>query len=165
MVFHLFSRRTMPLVQAELLKHEFVIYTLEGRCIHDEGSFLQTLARSVPYKVFHPGDLMAPIAWDAFNDCFSLGLGDRPETRVAIIWEAADRMLDQNLPLLVNAIECINGQADRIRTYDPPIVLVVCLIGTGSTSRITPAPSPCTRPWIRSIPLWRSPCQGTTRTR
>jgi hypothetical protein len=131
MIFHLFSRRTLPLVEVELLKHGFVSHTLDGRSIHDEGSFLRAFARDVPFKVFHPGDLMAPVPWDAFNDCFSLGLAERPETRVAIIWEAADRMLDENLPLLVNAIECISGQADRIRRYDPPIVLVMCLIGDG----------------------------------
>jgi hypothetical protein len=131
MVFHPFGRRTLPLVEAELLEHGFVSYTLDGRAIRDDGSFLQTFGRDVPFKVFHPGDLRAPVSWDAFNDCFSLGLGARPETRVAIIWEAADRMLDENLPLLVSAIESLNGQADRIRRYDPPIVLLVCLVGDG----------------------------------
>jgi hypothetical protein len=131
MVFHLLSQRTLPLLQAELLVRGYVIYTLDGRSIHDEGSFLQTFSCDVPFEVFHPNDLIPPVNWDAFNDCFSSGLGSRPDSRVAIIWEAADRMLDGNLPLLVNAIECINGQADIIRGYDPPIMLLFCLVGDG----------------------------------
>jgi hypothetical protein len=131
MVFYLFSGRTLPLVRAELRKHEFMSYTLDGRAIQDEGSFLQTFTKGVPFEVFHPNDLIPPVNWDAFIDCFSSGLGSRPETRVAIIWEAADRMLDSNLPLLVNTIQCITDVSDRIRTYDPLIVLVVCLIGDG----------------------------------
>jgi hypothetical protein len=153
MVFHLYSQRTLPLLRAELLKHRFRIYTLNGGSIHDEESFLEAFARDVPYKVFHPGDLKAPIAWDAFNDCFSLGLGDRPDTRVAIVWEAADRMMGQNLPLLVNAIECINGQADRIRTYDPPIVLVVCLIGEGPNFPDYPGTIPLYTPADATYPV------------
>jgi hypothetical protein len=47
MIFHLFSRRTLPLVAAKLLKHGFVSHTLDGRSVHDEGSFLRAVSPAV----------------------------------------------------------------------------------------------------------------------
>jgi hypothetical protein len=129
MVFHLFSGRTLPLVQAELRRHGFVCYTMDGRAIQDEGSFLQSFALSVPFEVFHPGDVTPPLNWNAFGDCLSSGLGSCQETQVAILWEGADRMLDGNLPLLLNAVEVISWEADRVSRYNPPIRLLVFLFG------------------------------------
>jgi hypothetical protein len=131
MVFHLCSRQMVSMLRSELQKRDFAIYVLDGHSIDDEGSFLRIFARDVPFEVFTPGDLVPPVNWDAFNDCFGSGLGSRPETKVAIIWEGADRMLDGNLPLLVNAVECIGGEADRLMRFDRPIMLLVCLVGDG----------------------------------
>jgi hypothetical protein len=118
-------------LRAELQKHGFAVYVLDGNSIFDEGSFLRTFARDVPFEVFHPGDLIPPVNWNAFGDCLSSGLGSRPETRVAILWDGADRMLDGNLPFLLNAVERITWEADRVWGYDPPIMLVVFLVGDG----------------------------------
>jgi hypothetical protein len=131
MVFHLFSRKTLSHLKTELLKRGFTVHVLDGHSIDDEGSFLRIFARDVPFEVFTPNDLVPPINWDAFVDCFGSGLSSRPKTKLAIIWEGADRMLDGRLPLLVNAVECISGEADKVTRYDPSILLRVFLVGDG----------------------------------
>jgi hypothetical protein len=131
MVLQVCSRQTMPALRADLLDLGFAVHVLNGYSISDEGSLLQAFARDVPFEVFHPGDVTPPVNWNAFGDCLSTGIGSCPETQVAIFWDGADRMLDGNLPLFLNTVECLIAEARRVGSYDPPILLVVCLVGDG----------------------------------
>jgi barstar (barnase inhibitor) len=152
MVFHLYSRKTLPMLKDELPKHGVAIYPLSGDAIHDEASLLQAFAQEVPFEVFTPDDLVPPINWNAFGDCLSSGLGSRPETRVAIIWEGADRMLSGNLSLLLDAVERIGREADRMQRYDPPVELRVCLIGDGPNFPDYPGVGPLFGPESARLP-------------
>lgn len=144
------------------------MYSLDGRSIRDEQSFLGTFARDVPFEVFTPEDLVPPIRWDAFGDSLSSGLASRAETRGAILWEGADWMLDRKLRLLVNAVECIVSEAERLMRYDPPSRFWSAWLRTVLTSSISPAPTGCSARRSLNFPALSSTGSATmpaTRSR
>jgi hypothetical protein len=131
MIFKCYSTRTLDTLRASLLDHGFNSYQLDGSAIADEATFLQEFVRNVPYEVYAPGDVGLTVNWDAFADCLWGGLKGRPEERVAILWLAAERLLERNLSLLLEAVETISFEAHKLLGPEHPVLLRVFLIGEG----------------------------------
>lgn len=130
-VFRCVSQNSLPLLRQRLLRLGFQLYELNGSEIHDKWSLFDVMRRDVP-AVIH-GPLVKPI-WDGLADDLWEGLSNQPSDRVAILWLAADRMLETNLPLLVQTIECVCGIAEELaRPVEGghAVLLRVFLLGEG----------------------------------
>jgi hypothetical protein len=128
MVFRCFSNRTLSVLQSALLQNGFKVYTLAGASIHDKRSLFEAFRRDVPAD---PPEPSLNLVWDAFTDKLGGGLAAQPDERVAILWLDAHKMLEGNMQLLVEAVECLSGEAENLVRPDHPIVLRVYLIGKG----------------------------------
>ena len=132
MVFSCIGTRSLPRLRSELENQGFRVYEIEGSSISNEASFLKIFSTAVPFAVYSPGDSGPVLNWDAFCDCLWGGLKGQPDERVALLWLSADKLLAGHLTLLVEAVECISGEAQNLLGPDHPIVLQVYLVGDGA---------------------------------
>jgi hypothetical protein len=103
----------------------------DGSSVYDKRSFLKQAAMDLP----QPPELISNDNWDALLDNLGACLSEIEETRVAIVWTAAETMLIRGLPDLLVAASCFEFLAKVVSTtaYGAPhgVALHVFLVGTG----------------------------------
>jgi hypothetical protein len=118
-------------VREFLRQNGFHLFELDGEQVRDAASFFHAVVRSLPLDP----PLSGSVNWDAFIDSVWGGLDDLGEERVALVWIAAERMLEKGLPDLLIAVDCFQQLAASVRAPDTgistPALMLVFLIGDG----------------------------------
>lgn len=99
------------LLEDQLISHGFFLFKINGQLITDEKSFFMETARALefpPYFGFN---------WNAFIDCLG-DLENRSETCIAIIWKYADRLLQEDLGIFLEATFWLRTIASDLSSLD-----------------------------------------------
>jgi RNAse (barnase) inhibitor barstar len=113
----------------------FSLAILEGRELHHEKDLLQSLGRTFRFPSYYG------VNWDAFTDC----AGDMADAggHVALVWTAADVLLQRDLHGFVRAVHLLLGTAREISSlgdWQEAFQLELFLVGEQEAFRNHPPP-------------------------
>ena len=122
-----------------LREHEFYVIELDDDSIIDSESFF----RSVPSRLPYEPPLDGPeVSWDAFVDSLWEGISEGKETRVAIVWKNAEKMMEHDHRGFEIALDCFEEVASTINTaaFGRKTQIDLLIFMTGSGPKFTPIP-------------------------
>jgi RNAse (barnase) inhibitor barstar len=120
-------------VQASLEKQGFRPYVFESSSVHDKNSLLSALVKCLSLTEYANNGLSS---WDAASDVIWQVLTERPENRVALLWNHADVMVAEQLQLFLYALEMLYAVSDTLERQETiagchPVLLRIVLFGEG----------------------------------
>jgi hypothetical protein len=128
MVIRCFNTRALPQLRHKLLNEEpkFVLYQLDGKLIRDKRSLFDAFRLNTPYAKKVPS---VGLSWDAFAECLDVGLKQKGDEWVAILWHDAQTLIEENLPVLLEFAEVVSSMR---WPFPDKYVLFVVLLGVGA---------------------------------
>ncbi len=117
-----------PTIQRLLLTQRFNIAVLDGSTIVDGPSFIAQAGRDLPLDP----PVLTP-HWDAFPDSLYGGIIAAEIDKFALVWLAADVLLDHDPETFVNALQSFTDVAHDLCSPSEQVVVKVILLGVGTS--------------------------------
>lgn len=126
---------SLPYLRTELVSREFRSYELDGSNILDKGSLVSEISHTFSLDRSH--QLMGHHAWDALSDLLWQHFMEQKDRHVALIWRHAEKMLDGQLQLLLDAITVFLEliailEREEFTESTHPILFRLLLVGIGN---------------------------------
>ena len=123
-----------------LREHGFYVIELDDDSIIDSESFFRSILTRLPLDP----PLSGRVVWDAFKDSLwgGMDLLSEKETRVAIVWKNAEKMMGHDPGGFALAISCFKQVVTTVDTdeygIEQPMVLRIFMLG--NSQKFTPIP-------------------------
>lgn len=127
------SVASLPTVRANLEAQGFRASVLDSTGVDNKAALLAALADCFGATDYANNGLSS---WDAASDLIWQELMDRPDKRVALMWNHADVMIANHLQLFLDGLEMLYALGDTLERQETtadthPVLLRIVVFGEG----------------------------------